>query len=63
MMILMILMIYSCEITGDYCLVGPGALVEMCSLIECAVIGPFAHVVSSHIVNSSIMSSEKNRTL
>ena len=51
------------EVTGDYCLVGPGALVEMCSLVESAVIGPFAHIVSSHIVNSSIMSSQKNPTL
>ena len=51
------------EVTGDYCLVGPGALVEMCSLVESAVIGPFAHIVSSHIVNSSIMSSQKNPTM
>ncbi len=50
------------DIRGDYCVIGPNAAVEMCSLIDSTVIGPFAHVVSSHIVNSSVLSSHCNPT-
>ena len=49
-------------ITSDYSIIGDGALVETCSLLESVVIGPFAHVESSHIINSSLMSSSINPT-
>ena len=50
------------DIRGDRCIIGPNAAVEMCNLIESTVIGPFSHVVSSHIVNSSVLSSHINPT-